>query len=365
LKPPLSMDGVFCLFWRIIQIHVKKLLLLLFVFILIVASAGAWLILGPGTGFQTPVHDLYIHTGMNYGSLDSMLRKDEVIAHPAVFNWLAKRVSYPSGMKAGKYEIPAGMNLLNILKMLRNGRQAPVNLVITKLRTREDLAGMIGRKFECDSVSFMRFLNNTDTLRSYGLDTNTVMTMVFPNTYTYFWNTTPSRIFKKMEIAAEAFWTPDRLQEASEHKLNRVTAYILASIVEEETTRRDDKPKIASVYLNRISTGMRLAADPTVKFALRRFDLKRVYEKYLLVESPYNTYRNAGLPPGPICTPSMESLDAVLKAPETKYYYFVAKPDFSGYSNFAETFSEHLKYAKEYQKALDEEMRIGQQKSNP
>ncbi|HLA58857.1 MAG TPA: endolytic transglycosylase MltG, partial [Puia sp.] len=148
--------------------------------------------------------------------------------------------------------------------------------------------------------------------------------------------------------------------------LNRTTAYILASIVEEETTRKDDKPKIASVYLNRIRMGMRLSADPTVKFALRRFDLKRVYEKYLLVESPYNTYMNAGLPPGPICTPSMESLDAVLNAPATKYLYFVAKPDFSGYSNFAETFPEHLKFAKEYQKALDEEMRIGQQsKGNP
>jgi len=345
---------------------VKKLLLLLLVFILLIVSVGGWLILGPGTGFESSAYDLYVHTGMNYEGLDSVLRKDEVVAHPAVFNWLAKRVSYPSAMKAGKYEIQAGMSLMNILKMLRNGRQVPVNLVITKLRTREDLAGMIGRKFECDSSSFMRFLSNTDTLRSYGLDTNTVMTMVFPNTYTYYWNTTPSRIFRKMEIAAQAYWTPARLGEAAAHGLNRVTAYILASIVEEETTRRDDKPKIASVYINRISTGMRLAADPTVKFALRRFDLKRVYEKYLLVESPYNTYRNAGLPPGPICTPSMESMDAVLNAPETKFYYFVAKPDFSGYSNFAETFQEHLKNAKAYQKALDEEMRIGQQsKANP
>ncbi len=164
-----------------------------------------------------------------------------------------------------------------------------------------------------------------------------------------------------MEVAAQVYWTPERLQKAADHHLNRITAYILASIVEEETTRREDKPKIASVYLNRLASGMRLSADPTVKFALRRFDLKRVYEKYLLIESPYNTYMNAGLPPGPICTPSMESMDAVLNAPQTNYYYFVAKPDFSGYSNFAETFPEHMKNAKEYQKALDEQMRIGQQ----
>jgi UPF0755 protein len=229
------------------------------------------------------------------------------------------------------------------------------------LRTREDLADLVGRKLECDSSTFIHFLNNSDSLKSYGLDSNTVMTMIIPNTYTYFWNTTPSRIFKKMAVAAQAFWTPERLQLASDHHLNRTTAYILASIVEEETTRKEDKPKIASVYLNRIASGMRLSADPTVKFALRRFDLKRVYEKYLLVESPYNTYLNPGLPPGPICTPSVESLDAVLNAPQTKYFYFVAKPDFSGYSNFAETFPEHMKNAKEYQKALDDQMRIGQQ----
>ena len=344
----------------------KKLLLLLLTLILLVIIIGAYLVLGPGTAFETASHDLYIHTGMNYEELDSMLKKDDVIEHPALFKWLGNRVSYSANMKAGKYEIRKGTNLLNILKMLKNGRQVPVNLVITKLRTREDLGELIGRKFECDSLLFMRYINNPDTLRFYGLDTNTFMTTVFPNTYTYFWNTTPSRIFKKMEVAAQAYWTPDRLQAASAHGLNRTTAYILASIVEEETTRRDDKPKIASVYLNRIRTGMRLSADPTVKFALRRFDLKRVYEKYLLVESPYNTYMNAGLPPGPICTPSMESLDAVLNAPSTKYLYFVAKPDFSGYSNFAETFPEHLKYAKEYQKALDEQMRIGQQsKGNP
>jgi len=340
---------------------VKKLLLGLLILLLFIAAVMGFLILGPGTAFQTASHDVFIHTGMNYHDLDSMLKKDEVLAHPAVFNFLASQVSYPAAIKAGKYEIREGMSLLNILKMLRNGRQEPVNLVITKLRTREDLAGIIGRKFECDSAAFMRYMNNTDTLAYYGLDTNTVMTMVFPNTYTYFWNTTPSRIFKKMELAARAYWTPERLQEAESHHLTRTTAYILASIVEEETTRKGDKPKIASVYLNRISTGMRLAADPTVKYALRRFDLKRVYEKYLLVESPYNTYRNAGLPPGPICTPSMESMDAVLNAPETKYFYFVAKPDFSGYSNFAETFTEHMQNAKEYQKALDEQMRIGQQ----
>jgi UPF0755 protein len=340
---------------------VKKLFLLLIILILLIAAEGAYLIFGPGTAFKSDRYDLYIHTGMNYQDLDSLIRNDFVLTHPAVFNWLAKLISYPSSMKAGKYEIREGMNLFNILKMLRNGKQTPVNLIITKLRTREDLADLVGKKLECDSADFMRYMNNTDSLKLYGLDTNTVMTMVFPNTYTYYWNTSASRIFKKLEVAAQVYWTPERLQKAADHHLNRITSYILASIVEEETTRKEDKPKIASVYLNRLASGMRLSADPTVKFALRRFDLRRVYEKYLLIESPYNTYLNAGLPPGPICTPSMESMDAVLNAPQTNYYYFVAKPDFSGYSNFAETYTEHIKNAKEYQKALDEQMRIGQQ----
>ncbi len=339
----------------------KKLILLLVILILLFFAEGFYLILGPGTGFHSPKYDLYIHSGMNYNELDSVFREDTVFTHPLVFSWLAKRVNYQSAVKAGKYEIHNGMNLWSILKMLHNGRQTPVNIVITKLRIRDDLADLIGRKMECDSATFMRFLNNSDSLKSYGVDTNTEMTMVLPDTYTYFWNTTPSKIFKKMVVAAQAFWTPERLQLASDHHLNRKTAYILASIVEEETTRKEDKPKIASVYLNRIASGMRLSADPTVKFALRRFDLKRVYEKYLLVESPYNTYLNQGLPPGPICTPSLETIDDVLNAPETKYLYFVAKPDFSGYSNFAETFSEHMKNAREYQKALDEQTRIGQQ----
>jgi UPF0755 protein len=345
---------------------VKKLILLLLIVILLFAATLAFLVFGPGTDFITDKYDLYIHTGMNYSQLDSVIESDHILSHPGVFKWMATRAGYPAAMKAGKYEIAKNASLLNILKMLRNGRQVPVNLIITKLRTREDLAGLVGRKFECDSALFMSFLNNRDTLKTYGLDTNTVMTSVFPNTYTYYWNTTPSRIFKKMTNAADVYWTASRLQEAEDHHLNRTTAYILASIVEEETMRKEDKPKIASVYLNRISNGMRLAADPTVKFALRRFDLKRVYEKYLQVESPYNTYKNAGLPPGPICTPSMESLNAVLQAPATKYLYFVAKPDFSGYSNFAETFPEHLAFAKSYQKALDEQMKIGQQsKANP
>jgi UPF0755 protein len=231
-----------------------------------------------------------------------------------------------------------------------------VNLVITKLRTKEDFASLAGRKFESDSLQVIEYLNNPDSLKKYNLDTNTVMTAVFPNTYTYFWNITPGKIFEKLIKQYHAYWIPERIELAKERGLTPQTAYILASIVEEETNKQDEKGNIASVYLNRIQKGMRLGADPTVKFALKDFGLRRIYNKHLFVESPYNTYRVAGLPPGPICTPSSKTIDAVLNSPKTDYLFFVAKSDFSGYHTFAGNYADHMKFAKEYQEALNQYM---------
>ena len=338
----------------------KKLLLTITAFLLLGLAFVAWELLGPGTSFNGDKYDLYIRTGMNFGELMNLLEKDKVIKSPRFFQLLAGKMDYPPNIKAGKYEIRKGTDLLELLRILKNGHQTPENLTITKLRTKEDLASLIGRKFECDSSQFMQFLEDNDSLREYGLDSNTSMTAIFPNTYAFFWNTPASRIFRKIYAEHKVFWTDRRKQEATDHGLDPAKAYVLASIVEEETGRAEDKGKIASVYINRLSMGMRLSADPTVKFALRNFELKRIYTKYLSVESPYNTYKYSGLPPGPICTPSPETIDAVLNSPKTNYLYFVAKSDFSGYSNFSETYKEHLQYAKAYQKALDKEMQLGQ-----
>jgi UPF0755 protein len=197
-------------------------------------------------------------------------------------------------------------------------------------------------------------MTSRDSLNEYGLDSNTVMTAIFPNTYTYVWNSTPTTIFSKLYAEYKKVWTPERKQLAQQHGLNPTTAYILASIIEEETNVKEDKGNMASVYMNRINKGIRLGADPTVKFALKDFSLKRIYEKHTAVESPYNTYRIFGLPPGPICTPSLETIDEVIKSPSTNYLFFVAKSDFSQKHVFSETYADHLKYAKEYHKALDE-----------
>jgi UPF0755 protein len=334
----------------------KKTISILFLALLIGAGYLGWKFFGPATAFESKNYYLHIKTGSNYVDVLTTLQNEHVLDGTRFFKIVANKFDYPQKVKAGRYNIKKDMSLLNIVRMLKNGQQEPVNLVITKLRTKEDFASLVGRKFECDSASFISFLNNTDSLKQYKVDSNTVMTSVFPDTYTYFWNTTPSKIFAKLRSNYDAFWTTARLAEAKDRNLNPQTAYTLASIVEEETIKKEDKGKIASVYLNRISQGMKLSADPTVKFALRDFGLKRIYDKHLEVESPYNTYKITGLPPGPICTPSQQTIDSVLTSPKTSYLYFVAKASLDGYSNFAETYPEHMKFAKEYQQALDKLM---------
>jgi UPF0755 protein len=190
-------------------------------------------------------------------------------------------------------------------------------------------------------------------LRAYGVDTNTVMTVFIQNTHSVFWTSPFSKLFKRLHQEQEKFWSETRKQKAQKLGLTPTQVFTLASIVEEETNQKADKGKIASVYLNRLQKGMRLGADPTVKFALQDFTLKRIYNKHTQFPSPYNTYVTSGLPPGPICLPSIQTIDAVLDAPTTPYLFFVAKEDFSGYSNFAETYEQHLVYARAYQQALD------------
>jgi UPF0755 protein len=327
--------------------------------LLLVLIVAAWQFLSSATNFSEKSKYLYIRTNKaSYADLLQTIKDSQLVKSPRAFDFVAKRLSLEQKIKPGRYEIKNGMSVLSIVRLLRNGRQAPVKLVITKLRTKEDLATFISKKFECDSASLIAFLNNPDSLKTYELDTSTAMTGIIPNTYELFWNSNASFIMKKLFSEKKNYWNEERKKLAAERKLNETTAYILASIVEEETRDNEEKDTIASVYLNRYYKGMRLQADPTVKFALRDFGLKRIYEKHLAVESPYNTYRNAGLPPGPICTPSIQTLEAVLHAPSTNYLYFVAKSDFSGRHVFSETYEQHLRYAKEFQQALDKQQQI-------
>ena len=291
------------------------------------------------------------------------LAANKIMNHEVIFEWLAERMGYWDNIRPGKYEIKKGTSVLSLVRMLRNGQQTPVNLVIKKLRTKEDFARLVGNRFECDSADMIAFFSCiTEAITKAGLTSETVMTAILPDTYTYLWNTTPQKIFAKLKQEHDKFWNTERKNKASQLGLTPVTATILASIVEEETTAQKEKGTVASVYLNRIAKGMPLQADPTVKFALKDFGLKRIYEKHLSVESPYNTYRNTGLPPGPICTPQKKTIEAVITAPQTDFIYFVASPAFDGTHDFSVTYGEHLLKAKKYQQALNRQDSIRKNK---
>lgn len=331
----------------------KKIISLVLTALLLVALFAGWKVFGPALSTSHGDY-LYIRTGESFDSFKDSLVSDKFLGSTGWFERVSGIMGFkPENIKAGKYKVKNGMSLFNLVRMLKNGRQVPVNLVITKLRTKEDFAHKAGSLFECDSLQVIHFLNNNDSLQKYSLDSNTVMSAILPDTYTYFWNISPDKIFRKLYDNSQKFWTDDRKKKAADHGLTTVQAYTLASIIEEETNSKTDKPNIASVYLNRIQKGMPLQADPTIKFALKDFGLKRIYEKYLFVESPYNTYQNKGLPPGPICIPSRETIDDVLDSPKTDYLYFVAKSDLSGNSVFTTNFKDHIKYAKEYQDVLN------------
>lgn len=334
----------------------KNIIISIVIIGFIIVAIAIWLIFGSATSFEENRKYLFVHTGKaDETSVMESIEKNDLLKNPGIFNFLAGRMDVWKKLKPGRYEIKKGDNLLNITRMLRNNRQSPVNLVINKVRTNEDLAGLIGKNFEADSLEVLSFINTNDSLANLDVNSNTFMTLIIPNTYTLYWNTPPGHLFKRLRSEKESFWEKkDRLNKAKNLGFTPVQVYTIASIVEEETNQDDEKGNVASVYINRYRSGMPLGADPTIKFALKDFSLKRIYHKHLEVESPYNTYRNTGLPPGPICTPSSKTIDAVLNSPKTNYMYFVAKSDFTGHHTFSSTYAEHLQHAKEYQKALDE-----------
>ncbi|NLR80481.1 endolytic transglycosylase MltG [Chitinophaga eiseniae] len=310
-------------------------------------------VFGPNTKAFGDSKYFYVRTNSTYANVLDGLEEQGIIRNRNSFNWVAQQLDYPSRVKAGRYKINRGMSNFDIARMLRSGKQSPVDLVINKIRTKDDFVRKIANNLEADSTVLRSLMADAVYLRQFGLDTNTVMCGVLPDTYEFYWNTGAEAVFKKLEKARMAFWTDDRKEKASKLGLSVNEVTILASIVEEESNKNDEKPLISSVYLNRYRKGMRLQADPTVKFALQDFGLKRIRENHTLFDSPYNTYRYSGLPPGPICTPSEKTLNAVLNTPDTDYLYFCARSDFSGYHAFAATYEEHLVNARKYQAELN------------
>ena len=342
----------------------KKKIFYLFIGLTGLLVIAAWLVFGPATSFNEKSKFLYIREGKNIKEqVEAQIDTGDIVLFPFIFKMAASQTSVWDKLKPGRFEIKKGESIFTIVRTLRNNVQSPVKLIINKLRTKENLARLLSKNFSFDSVSAMKFFTSNDSLVQIGADTNTLFTLIIPDTYLFKWNTSPENLLKKLQTESEKFWSKNnRSQLAQEEGLTPLQVYTIASIVEEETNRNDEKGAIASVYINRLNKGMPLGADPTIKYALRDFSIKRILYGHLNVVSPYNTYHNKGLPPGPICTPSQVTIDAVLNAPRTDYLFFVAKSDFSGYHHFSNNFAEHDQYAKVYQKALDSLIR---KKQNP
>jgi UPF0755 protein len=295
---------------------------------------------------------LFIPTGSTYDDVIALLEVNRIIKDRKTFDWAATKKKYPDNVHPGRYRIRYNMSNNELLNMLRAGLQEPVNLVITVARTRSDLAGKIDVQLEAGKEDLLKLMNDDNYLKKYGFTGETVIGMFLPNTYEFWWNTDADGFLNRMHKEYNKFWNRERTGRAREINLTPNEVITLASILYNETNKEDEYRRIAGVYMNRLNIGMRLQADPTVKFAMGKFERQRILKNDTYYDSPYNTYLYSGLPPGPIAIPSIKAIDSVLKFEKHDYLYFCAKEDFSGYHNFARTLDQHNKNARSYQKAL-------------
>ncbi|MDW8205909.1 MAG: endolytic transglycosylase MltG [Cytophagales bacterium] len=298
---------------------------------------------------------LYIPPGASFSQVMDSLQRGAFLQDEISFRFVAKLLNYQNErrIKPGRYLIKSGMNNLTVVRKLRSGAQDPVRVTFNNIRLKKDLAGRLTRHLIADSARLLQMLNDPSIAAAYGFDTATITTMFIPNTYEMYWDTSEEELLKKMKREYEKFWTAERKAKAEALGLTPIQVAILASIVEAETKKRDEAPRIAGVYLNRLNANEKLQADPTVVFAIGNFNIKRLSFQDLKYDSPYNTYLYTGLPPGPINVPPIQAIEAVLNPEKHRYMFFCAKEDFSGYHAFAETFEEHLKNAARYREALN------------
>lgn len=290
-------------------------------------------------------------------NMDSVFVKLEPYASNhtmAGFKCIARHWDYSDKVRTGRYAIKPGISVVNTFRNLKNGHQEAEMLTIPESKTMERLAGALSKKLMMDSTMLVNSLTDNDFCGRWGYDTTTIACLFVPNTYEVYWNVSIDGLMERMQKEHDRFWNGERTAKATAIGLTPNEICTMASIIDEETANNGEKPMIAGMYLNRLKQGMPLQADPTIKFAMKRFDLRRIYHDMLRYDSPYNTYMNAGLPPGPIKIASIKGIDAVLNRVAHDFLYMCAKEDFSGTHNFARTYSEHLKNAAKYSKALNE-----------
>ncbi len=296
---------------------------------------------------------IQIPSGADMQSVLHLFEESNCVINLSSLEWVMNKKHYGESIKSGRYRFESGVSNNDLVNILRSGSQAHINLTFNNTRTLEEFAGKIGKQIEADSLSILNFLKDEANLKSYGFKPETIIGLFIPNSYHVYWNMSPKSFTDRMYNEYVKFWNVDRLKKASELNLTPIEVSTLASIVDEETIKNDEKARVAGVYVNRLKRGIKLDADPTLKFAWGDFSMRRVLNKHKKIKSPYNTYKYAGLPPGPIRQASVSGLNSVLNCENHKYIYFCASPKFNGYHVFARSLREHNQNAIKYQRALN------------
>lgn len=330
--------------------------MIILLLILVVGAAGFWgyqkLRNGGSSKFKAKEKVLLIPSNTSYEECLRVLQQDSIVTDIEWFKRTAD-LKKSHAWKTGRYVFKSGISHNDVINKLRNGEQTPVRLVVPSKRLPEDLAGAIAAPLEIESTAVLKLLKSPDLAKNFGFTMDQFRTMIIPNTYEVYWNISAEDLMDRFAMEYKKFWNASRKQKAQKLNLSQSEVGVLASIVKAETSQRDEAPKVAGLYLNRIRKGMALQADPTLIYALGDFEIRRVLDKHKLIDHPYNTYLHPGLPPGPINYPEPNYLDAVLNEEKHNYLYMCAKPDFSGYHNFAKTYNQHLTNARKYQRALN------------
>jgi len=334
----------------------KKIKIFILVFSLVTAmfSYYVWQVFKtPNFNVKGESFAILIPKGADFNQVLDTLDKHDLVRDQLSFRFLAKVLGVAERVKPGRYLVGPESGNWELLRKMRNGRQDALRITINNLRLKEDIAAKLGKVMAYDSTYIIQMLDSAEVTQQYGFTPETIPCLFIPDTYEVLWTSSFDDFMKKMLKANKRFWNSKRVNQAKDLGLTPVQAGILASIVYGESKYAGEQARIAGVYWNRFRTGMRLQADPTVIFAWKDFSIKRVSGKYMAINSPYNTYKNVGLPPGPISIPPVDVLDKVLNLEKHAYMYFCAKEDFSGTHNFAVTYEEHMKNAARFQAALD------------
>jgi len=335
--------------------YIKKILLAIVLIGLLLMAGFAYYVYNavfvPNTAFNNSEAHVYIPTGAKFSDVMDELKP--LLEDPISFEAVANRKGYPANIKSGHFIIKNGMNNNDIINSIRIGN-VPILVKFNNQERLENLAGNLENQLEIDSLSLLKAFRDVDYLTKKGFNQDNALSMYIPNSYEVYWNISAKGFQERMYKEYEAFWNANRTQKATNLNLSREQVISLAAIVQKETAKVDERPRVAGVYVNRIKRGMPLQADPTVIYSKKLLDndfdqeIKRVLYKDLELDSPYNTYQNVGVPPGPIAMPDISSIDAVLNYENHKYYYFVADVKNFGYHNFAKTLAQHNRNKQEY-----------------